>query len=467
MTINAVVILVYLGLLTGLGVWHSRRVKSGEDFALAGRRLGVTVTAGTLVATWMGTGSLFGSPQFTVEHGFAAFLYPLGGVLGILVLGRICGRSREIPAMSVPEILKIRFGRTAQVIAALALVGAYLIIASYQYRAGAHVARLLFPGAPGALLPIAFALFVILYTVLAGMVSVAWTDLVNGILMTVGLLAVLAWLLVQWNPETHPIPESMTSFSGGISPVRWIGYLLPAFLLVMGDANLYQRFMSTNSPRTARRSAFWMFWGVLVLEYAIIGAALIGWVLLPEKPDNPAHTLVNLATTLVPSGLGLLLIATSAAVIITTADSILLGASTSVSVDLVGGQTSPGRQRVIVLLLGVVSLGLAYASDKFFEVALYAYTLYGVTLTPALLCALLYPGVPRQAVVGGMAGGLGTALAWKVLVWKDALPVALSEWEPVLPALAVNLAVILVVSRWARRPPAPSEPEGHPVASAV
>ena len=99
-TVSAYIILGYLVLLTGLGIWHSRRVRSGEDFALAGRRLGVTVTAGTLVATWMGTGSLFGSPQFTVEHGMAAFFYPLGGVLGILVLARICSRSREIPAAS-------------------------------------------------------------------------------------------------------------------------------------------------------------------------------------------------------------------------------------------------------------------------------------------------------------------------------------------------------------------------------
>lgn len=444
MTTAAIIIIAYLLALTGLGVWHTRRVKTGDDFALAGRRLGVTVTTGTLIATWMGTGSLFGSPEFTINHGVAAFLYPVGGVLGIVLLGLLCGRARALPAKSLPEILKIRFGRAAQVIGALALIGAYMIIVSYQYRAGAHVSKQLFPGAPEGLLPIAFAVFIVLYTALAGMISVAWTDLINGAVMTVGILAALAWVYLQWDPASQPLPETMKDPTGGESTVIWIGYLLPAFLLVMGDANLFQRFMSTGSPKTARRSAVGMFWGVLVLEYAIIALALIGWLIMDDKPANPAHTIVNMAATTLPPWLGVLILASATAVIITTADSILLTASTSVAVDFGGGLNTPGRQRVIVVVLGLVALGLAYASEEFFSVALYAYTLYGATLTPAVVCALAFPRVPRAGVVGGMAAGLGVALVWKGLLAGAWLPEALGDWAPVLPALAANVLIIAI-----------------------
>ncbi len=444
MTTAAFIIIVYLLALTGMGVWHTRRIKTGDDFALAGRRLGVTVTAGTLIATWMGTGSLFGSPEFTIDHGMAAFFYPIGGVLGIVLLGMICGRARALPAKSLPQILKLRFGRAAQVIGALALIGAYMIIVSYQYRAGAHVSAKLFPDAPQALLPVAFAVFIILYTALAGMVSVAWTDLVNGVIMTVGILVALVWVYLQWNPQAQPLPETMKDPTGGESAVKWVGFLLPAFLLVMGDANLFQRFMSTGSPRTARRSAFAMFWGVGVLEYAIIALALVGWLIMKDKPDNAAHTIVDLAATTLPPWLGILILASATAVIITTADSILLTASTSIAVDFTGGLSSPGRQRVIVVVLGLVALALAYASDQFFSVALYAYTLYGATLTPAVVCALVFPRVPRAGVVGGMAAGLGVALAWKGLITLEWLPGVLGDWEPVLPALAANVLAIAI-----------------------
>ena len=113
MTLAAGVIIVYLLLLTGLGIWHSRRIKTGDDFALAGRKLGLTVTVGTLVATWIGTGSLFGSPDAIRQMGLATFIYPLGGAAGILLLMVLAGKARALPAKSVPQILGLRFGRSA------------------------------------------------------------------------------------------------------------------------------------------------------------------------------------------------------------------------------------------------------------------------------------------------------------------------------------------------------------------
>ena len=466
--------LIFLLALTAVGLWHSRRVKTGEDFALAGRRLPTVVVFGTLVATWIGTGSLFGSAEFTYEHGLIALLLPLAGAAGILCLAPLAARVRDIPADSVPQILGIRFGRAAQLVGAIALIGAYLIIVSYQYRAGAGILHFIFPHsgewlraaaatvapglaetsiefwsrAPGI---IGFAVFVILYTMLAGMVSVAWTDLFNGLVMAGGILLALGLLWARYlaaDPASLPLVAAMAEPVAPIPPIGWAGLLLPTFLLVLGDANLYQRFMSARSPSAARRAAVWMFFGVLVMEWAIIGVAYFGRQLLPFEPEVHGHTIIATAFTLLPGWLGVLLIMSGVAVIVTTADSYLLGSATSVAADLTGRLTTARRQRLIVLGLGVAAIALAFTSDRFFKVALYAYTLYGATLTPAVVCALIRPKVPSRAVVGGMVAGLSTALAWKAIELMGVMPSVCEPIEPVLPALGMNLLVLAALSGW-------------------
>jgi solute:Na+ symporter, SSS family len=235
-----------------------------------------------------------------------------------------------------------------------------------------------------------------------------------------------------------------------VTPLGWIGALLPTFLLVLGDANLYQRFMSASSPQAAKRAAVWMFFGVLAMEWMIIGLAHLGRQLLPDEPEVHGHVIISVAFNLLPAWLGVMLIMSAVAVIVTTADSFLLGTATSVSADLAGRLTTAGRQRVIVLVLGLFAMALAFASNQFFSVAMYAYTLYGATLTPAVVCALVWPRVPSAAIVAGMIAGLVTALAWKFALVLEAMPNVLSAIDPVLPALAMHLVVLLILAKIAK-----------------
>ncbi|MHC5027857.1 MAG: sodium:solute symporter family protein [Planctomycetota bacterium] len=426
-----VLVTVLLLALTALGAVHARRVRTAEDFAVAGRRFGPLVLAGTLIATWIGTGSLFGNAEKAYSDGVSTLFLPIAGSLGILVLAWLAPRSRAIPALTVPGILGYRFGAAAQRLGGVALIMAYLIIVSYQYRAGTSVAQRIFSGVDPLTLRLGFAAFIILYTALAGMVSVVMTDVANGVILSAGVLIALILLA--------PPPNDWYAPGGGNSAVAWAGLVLPTFLLVLGDANLHQRFMSAKSPAAARRSAIYMFVGVTLLEVAIIGLALLGRRLLPEPLDNPGHVIIEMGFTILPPVVGLLIAATAVAVIVSTADSFLLASSTSLSVDFGRTPPSAATQRIIVVVLGSTALALSFLSDAYFDIALYAYTLYGTCLTPAILCALLRPKTPRIAVVGSMAAGLIVALAWKH-------PALSERFDPVLPALGANLLVLVVLA---------------------
>ena len=94
--------LLYLIVLLGVGALKARKIKSQEDFSLAGRGLSVFVLSGTLLATWIGTGSIFGNAEKTYEIGAAAFLLPIAGGAGILALYGLAARLRRFGAVHDP-----------------------------------------------------------------------------------------------------------------------------------------------------------------------------------------------------------------------------------------------------------------------------------------------------------------------------------------------------------------------------
>lgn len=213
------VILTYLLALIALGSWKARRIHTQADFAVAGRSLTPWVLVGTMLATWIGTGSILGNAGKTYQTGMAAFILPLGGVLGIAILTRIAARARSFECLTVPEILGERYGQGARLLSVVALVLAYLVIVSYQYNAGGAVLQtILTDGAGHSLLSptqatLAVAVFIVAYTMLAGLVSVAYTDVGNGIIMSVSLVIALPVLWVAAGGWATGCPTAGTPVS--------------------------------------------------------------------------------------------------------------------------------------------------------------------------------------------------------------------------------------------------------------
>jgi len=477
MGLHAAFVVVYLLALIGVGALKARKIKSQEDFSLAGRGLPTWVLVGTLLATWIGTGSIFGNAEETFRVGLAAFVLPVAGGLGILVLYFLAPRIRRFGQFTIQDILEARFGVTARVLGTCTVLLAYVIIVSYQYRAGSAVVERVFglEHLPSVLL---VAGFVIVYTALAGMYSVAYTDVANGALMILGLIFALPILWSRaggWGEIQAAMEPEQLSIFGHYGAMAWVGVLLPTFLLLLGDANMVQRFFSARDERAARRSAAWMFVGVLALEVAIIAAAFLASALVAqgklEKPDEVGHIIVEAAFGALPSVLGALLVGTVVAIVVSTADSYLLAPATAVVRDLYQRFLRPEASeaqvvfmgRVVVVVLGLVALGLAFTADGFFRVALFAYTIYGAGITPALFAAYFWPRATSQGAVASIFTGVGVAIAWQfsIRAWLvGCYPESswIAEVEPVLPAFVVSVLVLLVVSL---STPAPGEEQAH------
>ena len=131
-----IAIFIYLFVLTGIGIYKSRQVKTQADFSVAGRTLSPWILVCTMLACWIGTGSIVGNAGKTYETGLATVILPIGSVIGMILLTQIAGRARSYEVYSVPEIIGTRYGQVARLLAVLALVTAYMVIVSYQFNAG-------------------------------------------------------------------------------------------------------------------------------------------------------------------------------------------------------------------------------------------------------------------------------------------------------------------------------------------
>lgn len=138
----------YFALLVIVAIQGGRAVAGQEDFAVAGRRLGTFVLSFTMIATWVGTGSLFGNSEKTYQVGLSAFVLPLASLLAVVVLSFVADRARALEQITIQDLLEKRYNLTARLCGTVALLMAYGTILSYQYRAAGAVLNLALPELP-------------------------------------------------------------------------------------------------------------------------------------------------------------------------------------------------------------------------------------------------------------------------------------------------------------------------------
>ncbi|MCP4567106.1 MAG: sodium:solute symporter family protein [FCB group bacterium] len=447
------VIIAYLIILIGVGAWRSRYVKSQDDFMVAGRKLSAGVLVGTLLATWIGSGSIIAGAGLAYDRGFPALWFNVGVWAALFILYFVAGKARAFAQYTVPDILEARYNKYARIMGTIITIIAYTAIVSYQFRAGGMVLNLI-TGIPVDTGIIITAVFVIGYTVMAGMISVAYTDVVNGIIMVIGLFVALPFLLDNaggWSGVVASLPETHLQPLGELTLLQALGYSLPAMLLLLGESGMYQRFFSARDAKTAKKATIGWIAGTIIVEGLIVVLAIIGSALFTDIESE--MVILHAVRHGLPLLIGCLCLAAIVAVIVSTADSFLLVPSTNVMRDIYQRFINPNlsdRKMVIYLRIVVVLLGLfAFVQVRFFErileMAIYAYTIYGVGITPAVMAAFFWKRATALGGVTSMIAGTSVTIVWEILDQPWDVPT-------VYPALALSLGCLVILSLLTPRP---------------
>ena len=455
-----IAVIVYLGILVVVGAQRSRKVRTGDDFLVAGRTLPARVLVFTLLSTWIGSGSLFAGAGLGYRAGFPALWQSAGAWVGIAAIYFIAPKVRRLAQYTVPDILELKYGPAARVLGTLTTVLAYTTIAAYQFRGGGRLLELVAGIDPrtGALLTAAFC---VAYTALAGMLSIAYLDVGNGSVMVIGVSLAVAFLVSDAGGLASAVsalrPDQVSLF-GQLSPQAALALFFPTLFLLLGEANMYQKFFSAKSERAARVAVGGWIVGTIVVETLIDSVGVLGSVAVPGLGTEASESIVILvALETLPAAFGVILVCGAAAIVVSTANSFLLTPATNLIRDVYQRFVNPGvtdRQILVYTRLIVVGLGVVgYVAGNFFPtilaMALWAYTMYGAGITPALLAALVWPRATRPAGVWSILVGMTTTLAWEIVgLWRGvdgvaAYPLGL---ETVYPALTLSIFTLVVVS---------------------
>ena len=464
----------YFALLVVLAVWSSRGARDLAGYYLAGRRLPAVVVAFSAASTGESAWLLLGLTGIGYLMGANALWIVAGEVLATaiawsFVAPRFRALADRFEAITVADWLEARFGDRRRI---LRILGSAVIVAM----AGTYMAAQLtgtgkafesFVGISyeaGVILGAAVILF---YTSLGGLRAVAWSDLVQASLM---LLAVVALPLVAVREagglaavaerlaEIEPAllrPMGGAGISGqGIATV--LSHLGVGFAF-LGAPHLLVRFMAAKDRRALSDGGIMAVVAIAVFDIGAVLTGMAGRVLHSEIAD-PEAIFPLLAGELMPPFItGLLLVAVLAA-IMSTADSVLLLASSSVVRDLLQRTFGVGRDgiglaragKAATVLLGLIGVAVALPEVRVvFFFVLFSWSGLGCAFAPVAILGICWRRMTLAGAVAGMLAGFGTSVVWFQWIKADFF-----DLFEMVPGFAAGFAAAIVASLLTRSDPA-------------
>jgi len=471
------IILAYLLVLTAFNFYRARRIKTQDDFMVAGRSLKTSVMVFTLICTWIGSGTFIAGAEFAAQAGFSAIWLAAGAWVGILVIFFLAAKIRTFGQYTIGDILEERYGPAARIFGAIAIIISFTAIVSYQFVAGGFILNVATDGAiPESTGIIIAALFVILFTTLGGMMAIAYTDLPNGIIIVLACILAVPFVYLaaggfeQATKVLDPGYFAAVNEQFGAHPtLKVAGYFLATMFLLMGVQSMYQKFYSAKTPKDARRAAIWWTVGTVLVETVVVVIAVFAYSKLKDQidltiPREGGKIVLLAARNLVPAPVGILLLGAACAVVISTGMNYLLSPSTNIMRDIyqrflnkdARQSTMVALQKICVVILGVIAFFLAIRMKSVLSMAIFAYTIYGVSITPALIAALAWK---RATKLGGLVSIIsGTFVTIFLRVMVEILPPEMvPEGDPwgipiIFPGLVVSIGALIIVSLLTKKP---------------
>ena len=366
MTLALFFVLLYLILQLGIGVWVSRRIRTETDYLIAGRNLGYTLATFSIFATWFGAETVVGSAGSAYRSGVSlGSAEPFGYGLCLILMGLIFAVPLWRRRMTtLADLFRERYSITTERVAALILIPSSVLWAAAQVRAFGQIISTASAGWNVQFAIGLAALFTIAYTMFGGLLVDAITDVVQGVIVILGLGALFAFVVI----ETGGIAE----FAASVEASQAIG-LLPQTPMsrleiaeewaipVLGSVvatELVGRIIATRTPGVARNSS--LYAGMLYLVIGLI-PLLIGLSAAAHLQLADAEQVVPvMARELMPTIAYAAFVGAIISAILSTVDSTLLTASGILSHNLIVPMARVSREstRVLLARLGVLVFGI-------------------------------------------------------------------------------------------------------------
>lgn len=284
-----IVVVYLLGMLAVGFVVGKLKIKNSKDYMIAGRRMGLFMVAFSLSANNIGGGSTTGLANKAFgSWGMSAVWYVLAASIAMIPLVYFAPKIRKTMAVTIPEVIERRFGRPSATFSAVLNILALFCLTSSQIAASGAVITTL-TGIPLNVCLIIAGIVIILYTTLGGMIADQISDLVQFLIILVGLAIATPFVIKGcggWQAISAKLPEAQLD----ITKIGWvtiIGYIFNYFCTFLSGPEMISRFETAKDERTARNAA--LLSGVLMAAMAFF-PTLLGLAALAVKDQIPGIT---------------------------------------------------------------------------------------------------------------------------------------------------------------------------------
>jgi len=460
------VLVGYLMILLGIGLWASRESGDLKGYYVAGKRLPAWVIGFSSNATGESAWLLLGLTGMGYVIGVHAFWVIFGEVLGVASAWIWVARpfkeyTDRFDSITVPDYLTDRFRDTSGVfrwVSAIIIVSMVMAYAAAQLTAsGKAFDAFLGTGyAQGVWIGLAIVLF---YTTVGGFKAVAYSDFVQGVLMLgclvtlpiVGIAAAGGWgeMLGALEAADPALLRPMGQYGFSAAGVASVVGSIAIGLAFLGSPQLLTRFMAARDQREIVGGGLWAVLCVIGFDVGAVFAGMAGRTLFPGLVD-PETILPEMSAALFPAFFTGVFLVVVLAAIMSTLDSLLILASSVVVRDVVqkalGWDASERTLSIlgkgVTVVIGVVGVVVALLEPRLiFDFVLFAWSGIACAFTPVVLCSLFWKRTTRNGAVAGMIGGFAVTVIW-VELFKEGF----YDLYEMVPGFAAGLLCCVVVS---------------------
>lgn len=284
-----------------IGVVASRLVKNVNDFALAGRRLPLMVSASAFFATWFGAETVLGASSEFTEGGLISVIEdPFGAALCLLLVGLFFAKPLyRMNILSLGDFYRNRYGKKVELITSVFMIISFFGWTAAQFVAFGTVLDIV--GDTGTSWGIAIgACIVIMYTVTGGMWAVSLTDFIQTLVIVTGMLAVAIFMVNDAGGIERVIDKTPAGFfnmlpEGNFS--SWMEYIAAWITIGLGSIasqDVFQRVMATRSEKVAVRSAWMGSFMYLTIAFIPLLIGLCARILYPGLMEGDTQRFLPL-----------------------------------------------------------------------------------------------------------------------------------------------------------------------------
>jgi SSS family solute:Na+ symporter len=434
----AVSVIVYVLAMIPIGLYASRKVKTSNDYVLAGRSLPFYMALATVFATWFGSESILGASTKFAEGGFSNVIEdPFGAALCLIIAGLFFNRKLyNLNFLTIGDYFKHRYNTLIATFLSIVIIISYFGWVAAQFLALGLVLSTVVPGLSLTWGILISATLVIFYTYFGGMYSIAWLDTIQSSVIVIGLVSIFIYALSKIGgfdslvTQTPPEFWNVTPHLSG-SLTEWIIFVTALMTIGFGSIpqqDVYQRAMSAKSATVSVWAS--VCGGLLYFTIVMLplGIAAVARILYPDVlASDPQNLVLTLVQDHTPVVLQALFFGALVSAIISTASGALLAPGTLLAENVIkpffADISDKLRLRIIRVAIMVVAIGgLVMALEDNARIYELVSSAYSVTLVAGFIPLAVGLYSKRANSFGALVSillGIGSWQYWELFVGGD------------------------------------------------